>query len=90
MPYTRQEQAILAAFGRRIREARKARGWTQEDLAYEAELDRTYIGGIERGERNIALLSLNKLAVALGEGFGDFFSYTGAGPSRREPAKRRR
>lgn len=75
MGYTRQEQAILAAFGQRVRAAREARGWTQEDLAYEAGLDRTYIGGIERGQRNIALLSLNKLALALGEGFGDFFPY---------------
>lgn len=73
MVYTRQEKAILAAFGRRVRAAREARGWSQEDLAYEAGLDRTYVGGIERGERNIALLSLNKLASALDEGFGDFF-----------------
>jgi transcriptional regulator with XRE-family HTH domain len=82
MAYTRQEQAILVAFGRRIRAAREARDWTQEDLAYEAELDRTYIGGIERGERNIALLSLNKLAMALGEGFGDFFPH---GAAKRRP-----
>ena len=82
MAYTRQEQAILVAFGRRVRTAREARGWTQEDLAYETGLDRTYIGGIERGERNIALLSLNKLAKALGEGFGDFFPY---GVAKRRP-----
>lgn len=75
MAYTRQEQAILVAFGTRVRTARETRGWTQEDLAHEAGLDRTYIGGIERGERNIALLNLNKLAKALGEGFGDFFPY---------------
>jgi transcriptional regulator with XRE-family HTH domain len=80
MGYTRQEQAILAAFGKRVRVAREARGWTQEDLAYEAGLDRTYIGGIERGERNVALLSLNKVAAALGEGFGDFFPFE---PRRR-------
>jgi transcriptional regulator with XRE-family HTH domain len=73
MAYTRQEKAVLAAFGKRVRAAREARGWSQEDLAYEAGLDRTYVGGIERGERNIALLSLNKLARALGEGFGNFF-----------------
>jgi transcriptional regulator with XRE-family HTH domain len=73
MAYTRQEQAILAEFGKRVRMAREARGWTQEDLAYEADLDRTYIGGIERGERNLALLSLNKVALALGDGFCGFF-----------------
>ena len=82
MAYTRQEKAVLVAFGRRIRAAREARGWTQEDLAHQADLDRTYIGGIERGERNIALLSLNKLAKALGDGFGDFFPY---GAAKRRP-----
>ncbi len=75
MAYTRQELEILAAFGQRVRAARKARGWTQEDLAYEADLDRTYIGGIERGQRNVAILALNKLACALGEGFEGFFPY---------------
>lgn len=84
MGYTRQEQEILAAFGRRVRAAREARGWTQEDLADEAELDRTYIGGIERGQRNVAILALNKLADALDEGFGDFFPYAAqAAPRRR-------
>lgn len=73
MAYSRQEQAILAAFGKRIRTARESLGWSQEDLAHEAGLDRTYVGGIERGERNIAILNLNRLAIALGEGFGDFF-----------------
>lgn len=75
MAYTRDEKELLAAFGRRIRSAREARGWSQEDLAYEAGLDRTYIGGIERGERNIALLNLNKLATALDDSFGNFFPY---------------
>ena len=75
MAYTRGEKEVLVAFGRRIRSAREARGWSQEDLAYEAGLDRTYIGGIERGERNIALLNLNKLAQALDESFGNFFPY---------------
>lgn len=67
MAYTSAEKAFLRAFGKRVRDAREARGWTQEDLAEKANLDRTYIGGIERGERNVALLNLNKLAVALGE-----------------------
>ncbi|MEX2126094.1 MAG: helix-turn-helix transcriptional regulator [Woeseia sp.] len=72
MAYTRSERAILREFGDRVRSAREARSWTQEDLAAEAGLDRTYIGGIERGERNLALLNVNKLAVALGDGFYGF------------------
>jgi len=81
MAYTKVEQQVLNEFGRRVRDARDARGWTQEELAEEAGLDRTYIGGVERGERNIALLNVNKLALALGEKFDGFLPYyPGRGP----------
>lgn len=81
MAYTKVEQQVLNEFGRRVRDARDARGWTQEELAEEAGLDRTYIGGVERGERNIALLNVNKLALALGEKFDGFLPYRpGRGP----------
>jgi len=53
-------------FGRRLRLLRNKKSWSQEKLALECELDRTYIGGVERGERNIALLNICKLAEALG------------------------
>lgn len=72
MPYSKSDQAVLREFGERVRSAREVRGWTQEDLAAEAGLDRTYIGGVERGERNVALLNVNKLAVALEDGFSGF------------------
>lgn len=75
MPYTDEEQQILCEFGRRVRIARDALGWTQEDLAEEAGLDDSYVGGVERGERNIGLLNVNKLAVALGEPFDGFLPY---------------
>ena len=44
------------AFGRRVRELRKVRGFSQEELAHRADIHWTYLGGIERGERNPALI----------------------------------
>jgi transcriptional regulator with XRE-family HTH domain len=67
MAYSGTELAILHSFDKRVASARERRGWSQEKLAAEAGLDRTYVGGIERGERNVALLNINKLAMALEE-----------------------
>ena len=75
MAYNKAEKAVLNEFGRRVRSAREVRGWSQEQLAEKAQLDRTYIGGVERGERSLALLNVNKLAVALDEGFDGFLPY---------------
>lgn len=55
----------LKTLGERIRAARNAKGWTQEDLAAEAEIDRSYIGGVERGERNVTFSMLCRIAQAL-------------------------
>ena len=57
---------ILETFGDRIRTLRKEAGWSQEEFADECELDRTYVGGVERGERNLALRNIEKIAIALG------------------------
>lgn len=54
-----------AAFGARVRELRLGHGWSQEDFAHRANLDRTYVSGIERGTRNPTLDIIHKLAQAL-------------------------
>ncbi len=56
---------ILIKFGQRIREIRQEKKISQEKLAFKAEMDRTYIGGIERGERNVSLINIIKIAKAL-------------------------
>ena len=63
--YTEQDKKYLKEFGARVRELRKKAGFSQEDFALEIGLDRTYMGGIERGERNIALLNIRKIARGL-------------------------
>lgn len=59
------QTAQLTFLGKRIRERRKLRGWSQEQLADCAGVDRSYVGGIERGERNITFTMLCQLAKAL-------------------------
>lgn len=59
------KQAWLGAFGARVRSLRMDLGLSQEDLADRAGLHRTYIGSIERGERNVSLINLYVLAAAL-------------------------
>jgi transcriptional regulator with XRE-family HTH domain len=75
MAYSGEEQKLLREFGRRVRVARKARDWTQEELAGEVGVDRTYIGGVERGERNLGLLNVNRIAVALNVDFDGLVPY---------------
>lgn len=52
-------------FGNKIKQMRIEKGWSQEQFAFECDMDRTYIGGVERGERNIALVNICKIAKAL-------------------------
>ena len=52
-------------FGRRLAACRRAKGWSQEKLALESGIARSYLGGVERGQRNIALLNICRLAEAL-------------------------
>lgn len=55
----------LIQLGQRLRIRRKAMGWTQEELADRADIDRSYAGGVERGERNLTFTVLCQLCEAL-------------------------
>ena len=56
----------LKILGARIRKKRMAQGLTQEELAHNASVDRSYVGGVERGERNLTFTILCRLCTALG------------------------
>ena len=56
---------ILIKFGNNVREFRKSKNISQEELAHKADLHRTYIGMIERAEKNITLINIEKIANAL-------------------------
>ena len=64
---------VKTTFGRRIRALRKQTGLSQEQLALKCGLDRTYVGGVERGERNISIANIEKLACAFGLSLKDLF-----------------
>ena len=56
---------VKALFGQRVRQLRKTRGRSQEDFAHHVGLDRSYMGGVERGERNISLENTCLIAAGL-------------------------
>lgn len=64
---------ILTQFGDKVRQERRKKGWSQEELANHAGLHRTYIGMIERAEKNITLENIAKIAQALGLEVVDLF-----------------
>lgn len=57
--------SILHAFGQAIRRARTGQGWSQEELAEHADLDRSYLSAIERGERNPSVMTAVRISQAL-------------------------
>jgi transcriptional regulator with XRE-family HTH domain len=69
---------IEVQFGERVRELRRARGMSQEELAFKAGVHRTYLGGIERGERNPALKNIAAIAKALSLTLSELFQFNKA------------
>lgn len=59
-------ESDLKKFGEAVRDERLGQGLSQEELAHRAGLDRSYVGGVERGERNVSLLNILKIVRALG------------------------
>ena len=73
--YSKQDKILLEKVGNRIKDLRAKSGLSQEKLAFACELDRTYIGSVERGERNISVINLNKIAKALDVILSDLLNF---------------
>jgi transcriptional regulator with XRE-family HTH domain len=78
---------IRTRFGARVRQLRSDRGWSQEQFADLCGLHRTYIGSIERGEQNISLVNIEKVAATLGVSLAELFAtFTDHQPSATPPS----
>jgi transcriptional regulator with XRE-family HTH domain len=66
-----------------LAELRKAQGWSQERLALESGLARSYVGGIERGQRNLALINICILADTLGVPPSEMLNYLPGSSTRK-------
>lgn len=73
MTSKKTQTAVRVRFGQRVRELRKAKGASQEAFAQACGLHRTYIGDIERGERNVSLDNIARIAKALNIDIRDLF-----------------
>ncbi|MBE9257333.1 helix-turn-helix domain-containing protein [Dolichospermum sp. LEGE 00246] len=71
---TSNSENIKKKFGGRLRQIRQNMGLSQEELAHLCNLDRSYMGGVERGERNISLVNIHKIADALNISPREFFN----------------
>ncbi|ODU00506.1 MAG: transcriptional regulator [Planctomycetes bacterium SCN 63-9] len=65
---------IRKDFGARIRQLRTDRGWSQEAFADLAGIHRTYVGSVERGEQNLSLVNIERLAATLGLSLSELFA----------------
>lgn len=72
-----RQDPTLVALGEAMKRVRLSKGITQEKLALLAEVDRSYVGRIERGDNNVALLTLERLASALGISLAELMSEAG-------------
>lgn len=82
-------EAVLTRFGARLREVRKTKDVSQEDLASDSGVARSYLSGVERGKRNIALVNICRLAVALDVHPSELLSFDPSG-TVKSPTKAQR
>ncbi len=75
---------MLLRLGEYLRSVREEKGWSQEEMAYQCGLHRTYIGSVERGEYNVTLLTLRRITDALGISLVDAAKGTSRGRLRRK------
>ena len=68
-----RKEEVKKRFGARLRKLRKAQKLSQEKVALKSGLDRSYLGQIERGESNVSLVNIERIAEALGVGAGELF-----------------
>ena len=68
------EEKIQKEFGDRLRAIRESKGISQEKLALNANMDRSYVNSVENGKRNISLVNIVKIAIALDQSARDFFA----------------
>lgn len=66
---------IKEKIGIRIKQIRELKGMSQKDLAYSADLDRSYIASVENGNRNISIVNIEKITLALNVTLSDFFAH---------------
>ena len=67
---------VKLKIGQRIKELRETASMSQKDLAYAADLDRSYIASVENGQRNVSIVNIEKIATALGVTLTKFFKNT--------------
>lgn len=70
-------------FGRRLAELRRRKGWSQETLSLESGVERSCLGGVERGQHDVALLNICRLAEALDVPAGELFAFSEAATGDR-------
>jgi transcriptional regulator with XRE-family HTH domain len=87
---TLEVDQLLRRFGQRIRELRNIRGWSQEQFADICGVHRTYMGHMERGEKNVSLTSIVRVSDALGITLSEFFAGLESGESPFDKPRRGR